>query len=340
VSWQRILGHDNLVEAFDRVIKRGRLAHAYLFVGPPGVGKRLFADELAKALLCEGRLNGRLEACDQCPSCRQAEAGTHPDIVVAERPEDSMEVPIDVIRDLCRSFGLRTARGRGKVAILDNADDLNDAAANCFLKTLEEPPPRSVLLLIGTSADRQLETIQSRCQVVRFTPLPEAVVAQLLRQQGVEDAKLIDKLARLSDGSPGQARALADPALWEFRRQLVNYLAEPKLQSVHLAQEWMRFAEEAGKESASQRQRAALVLKLLIEFLAGALCLSVGAQTKLAEPEDQRVLKSLAERMDPDRLVELLERCLQGDQQIDRRVQLVLVLEALVDALGQKWQTG
>jgi DNA polymerase-3 subunit delta' len=335
VSWQRVRGHDALVQAFTRVVQRGRLAHAYLFTGLSGVGKRRFADELAKALLCETSPEGRLEACDQCSACAQVEADTHPDFVVASRPEDSLEVPIEVVRDLCRSFALKSARGRGKVAILDDADDLNDAAANCFLKTLEEPPPRSLLLLIGTSAERQLPTIVSRCQVVHFRPLSEQLVAELLQTQGMEDASLIARLARLSEGSLGQAQALADPALWDFRRTLLHGLIQPQPDSVALAQAWMQFVEEAGKEAAVQRRRAALVLRLLLGFFRDALCLRLGGTPKLVEPEDQRLLQELAQRADPERLFQLLERCLDGDMQIDRRVQLVLILEALVDALSR-----
>src|SRR5437016_2190902 len=225
VSWQRVRGHERLVDAFDRVVRRGRLGHAYLFAGPPGVGKRLFAEELARALLCESPARTRLEACDLCPACRQVAAGTHPDLFIAGKPEESLELPIDVMRDLCRSFSLKSARDRGKVVILDDADDLNEESANCFLKTLEEPPPRSVLLLIGTSPDRQLATIRSRCQVVHFAPLAGELVAELLRAQGAEDPALIERLVRLSGGSPGRARALADPALWEFRRQMLGQLS-------------------------------------------------------------------------------------------------------------------
>src|SRR5262249_2850158 len=179
--------------------------------------------------------------------------------------------PIEVMRELCGNFSLKSARGRGKVALLDDADDLNDAAANCFLKTLEEPPPRSVLILIGTTAERQLATILSRCQVVRFAPLPEAQVVELLRQHDLGDEALLGRLARLSAGSPGQALALADPALWEFRRVLLEGLALPQPDTVELAKKWSEFVEEAGKESAAQRRRAALVLRLLIEFLNDAL---------------------------------------------------------------------
>src|SRR5579883_1340364 len=138
VSWQRIRGHDAVVRAFDGVVRSGRLAHAYLFTGPSGVGKRLFAGELAKALLCEAPPGPGLQACDACDACLQVEAGTHPDLITAGLPEDNLEVPIEVIRTLCRGLALKPARGRCKVAILDDADDLNEAAANCFLKTLEE----------------------------------------------------------------------------------------------------------------------------------------------------------------------------------------------------------
>jgi DNA polymerase-3 subunit delta' len=340
MSWKRVRGHDALVEAFDRVVQRGRLAHAYVFTGPPGVGKRLFAEELAKALLCESPAGTRLEACDRCPSCLQMVAGSHPDFFVAGRPEDSLELPIEIIRELCHSFSLKSARGRGKVAILDDADDLNDHAANCFLKTLEEPPPRSVLLLIGTSPNRQLPTILSRCQIVRFAPLPEALVAEQLRAGGLEDASLVERLARMSGGSPGQARALADPALWAFRRTLLQHLVQVPCDTVALARAWMQFVEEAGKEAGAQRRRAALLLGLLIEFLNAALTRSLGGTPKLAEPDDLRVLEELVKRSDAEQLLGVLERCLETEVQIDRRVQLVLLVEALVDGLGQKLKSA
>lgn len=335
MSWKKVRGHDSLVRAFEEVIRRRRLGHAYLFVGPRGVGKRLFAFELSKALLCE--VDGdRLEACDRCPACLQVEAATHPDFVVAGRPEESLEVPIETVREVCRSFGLKPARGRGKVAILDDADDLNDAAANCFLKTLEEPPPRSVLLLIGTSAERQLPTIVSRCQTVHFRPLEDKLVAELLRGQGVEDPAMIKRLVPMSHGSVGDAQALADPALWEFRGQLLESLARPRPDGVAIGQRWMEFVEEAGTESSAQRRRAALALRLLIEFLNHVLGYSVGKISESADSGEAELLQELADRLGTDRILQLLERCLQADLHIERRVQLVLILEALGDALGRQ----
>src|SRR5262249_38785219 len=158
-------------------------------------------------------------------------------------PPDKHEWPIELMRELLHAFALKSARGKGKVAVLDDADEFNEESANAFLKTLEEPPPRSVIILIGSSPDRQLPTILSRCQVVRFAPLPESVVADLLREQGIEDAALIQRLARLSGGSPGQARALADPALWDFRRTFLQKLTAAQIDSVGLAKAWGEFVE-------------------------------------------------------------------------------------------------
>src|SRR5262249_22440720 len=205
-------GMASVARASERAAGGGRLAPPSPSPGPPGVGRRLFAAERAKPLLCETPPPGRFDSCGRCPACVQIDAGTHPDYFQAGLPEDKHEWPIDQMRELLRAFALKSARGKGKVAVLDDADDFNEESANAFLKTLEAPPPRSVIILIGTSPDLQLPTILSRCQVVRFAPLPEPLVVELLQTQGIEDAALARRLARLGGGSPGQARALADPA--------------------------------------------------------------------------------------------------------------------------------
>jgi DNA polymerase-3 subunit delta' len=347
MSWSQILGHDERVASFRQIVARRRLAHAYLFVGPAGVGKRRFALELAKALLCEspdplapGPSPGvpgegrRLDACDQCAACLLVDAGTHPDLFQVGRPEDKNEMPIDVMTDFCRNFSLKPARGHGKIGIIDDADDFNEESANCFLKTLEEPPAGSLFLLIGTSLDRQLATIKSRCQLVRFAPLPDAHVRTLLQKQGVS-ADLLDRLVRLAAGSPGQAAALADETLWTFRRNILQALVQPKVKSVEAAKEFVKFAEEAGKEAAGQRRRANQALRLLIEALTDAIRLQSGAPARSADSAELPLLASLAQKAPPEKIQAMLERCLETETQLGRYVQLSLVLEGLLDALGQ-----
>jgi DNA polymerase III subunit delta' len=333
--WQHIRGHDRLIQSFSRAIERNRLAHAYLFVGPEGVGKKLLAVELAKAILCEGKA-AKFEACDQCTSCTLIEAGTHPDFFTVSRPEESHEIPIEIMRGLCRDFAMKSARGKGKVAVLDDADDLNEESANCFLKTLEEPPPRSVFILIGTSAERQLPTIVSRCQVIRFPPLPRSLVLDLLRARGITDEEQRARLARLCEGSPGQAMALAHPELWKFRQTLLAGLVRRQPDSVALSRTFVHFVEEAGKDSASQRRRAALVVRLLIDFFRDALAMSQGGLPKPSDAEEEKLLQELCRLLDADAILAALDRCFECEFHLDRYVHLVLTVESLLDALAQK----
>lgn len=333
MSWQRVKGHDELVSSFARAFARGRLAHAYLFVGPPGVGKRLFATQLAKSLLCESPPAGRFDGCDRCPACHLVDAGTHPDFFAVARPEDKLEVPVEVVRRLTADLAMKPARGGRKIAIFDDADDLNEESANAFLKTLEEPPTGSLLVLIGTGADRQLPTIRSRCQVIPFRPLPEELVRELLGADTEIDSAIVGRLAKLSDGSPGLARELADPALWEFRRELFEDLERATADGPGLAGRWMNLVESAGKESSAQRRRASLVLRLLVDGFRQALGYAVDQSLTAAEAGETQTMRQLARKLGPDGILHRIDRCLEADLQIDRRVQLILVLEGLIDAL-------
>src|SRR3954463_5281833 len=191
--WHGILGHDDVVDRFRRTLASGRLASTYLFVGPPGVGKRRFALELAHSLLCTGNDEASLEPCGQCESCRMFAEGSHPDLELIGLPADKSTLPIELFigdrehrnqEGLCRRIALRPFFGRRKVAIIDDADHFGIASANCLLKTLEEPPPSALLILIGTSPSRQLPTIRSRSQIVRFQPLDVETVAKILLDIG------------------------------------------------------------------------------------------------------------------------------------------------------------
>jgi DNA polymerase-3 subunit delta' len=274
--WQGIIGHDDFVEQFRRTLESGRLASTYLFVGPPGVGKRLFALELAHALLCTESPESSMQPCGRCESCRMFATGNHPDLDVVGLPPDKSTLPIDLFigdkdhrnqEGLCHRLGIRPFFGRRKVAIVDDADHFGIASANCLLKTLEEPPPSALLILIGTSPSRQLPTIRSRSQVMRFHPLNEETIAQLLLQSGVTtDADFARRVAALSEGSLERARQLADPALWEFRDQLFAALSALRLDSVRLARAIQSFVDEAGKEAPAKRARLQTIIDFALEF--------------------------------------------------------------------------
>ena len=332
--WNRLLGHDAWVKSFREVVRRNRMAHAYLFVGPPGIGKRSFAIEFAKSILCENPPD-LLTACDQCAACRLVDAQTHPDFFFVAKPEDENVLSIDTMRKLCGDFSLKTARGRGKVAILDDADDLNDQSANCFLKTLEEPPPRSVFILIGTTMEQQLATIRSRCQTVRFAPLQAAVVKQLLEKAELPDRSLIPRLVQLAEGSPGQALALADPVLWEFRNRLIAALTNARIETLELSKAFTEFAEDAGKETSLHRARVSLTLRLFLAALRDAVRLRLGKVEPEALDGEAQLIQTLARRVSPEHSVRMVDRVLEAEVQLNRYIPIGLILEGLVDAWAQ-----
>jgi DNA polymerase-3 subunit delta' len=337
MSWQNIDGHDDVVRSFHQAIERGRLAHAYLLIGPSGIGKRLFARKLAQTLLCEVRPENEFEPCGQCPGCAQVLADSHPDLIQLGRLADKHELTIEVIRQVLHDLGFKPDRGRYKIAIVDDADDMNPESANCFLKCLEEPPPRSLLLLIGTSPDLQLATIRSRCQVVRFQPLPRTVVARVLLQTGaVSDSAHASRLAAMSGGSLERARGLADPDLWKFRTELANSLAARRVDSFRLAESMNALIEAAGKESIEKRTRAKLLLGMAAEFLDDGLRTSVGANRAESDSSTAKATEQLAGHRTPETIANLIGRCLEADYQIDRMGSVPLVVEAWADSMAEQ----
>lgn len=336
MPWGSIRGHDKIVELLRTGMTRGRFPHALLFVGPEGVGKRTFARRLAQCLLCERNPEQDLNPCGICPACLQVGAGAHPDLVEVRRPDEKHELPIAVIRDLNHDLSLKPSKGVRKVAIVDDADDLNDEAANAFLKTLEEPPPGSVLILIGTSAEVQLDTIVSRCRVVRFDPLNEVELASVLIEHGIastpEEAR---RLAKLGDGSVGRARGLADTTLNAFRRDLIDELASPQsFDPSSLARKLETFSKEAGKESIDQRNRASLLIGELARFFRAVLWQTAGLEAPSPDPADNRAARSLAARLEPEDVMILADRCLQADYQVGRKANLGLIIDSLCHDLG------
>jgi DNA polymerase-3 subunit delta' len=225
--------------------------------------------------------------------------------------------------------------GGRKVAIIDDADFLNQEGANALLKTLEEPPPRSVLILIGTSADKQLPTIRSRAQIIRFQPLPQDVVARLLVDRGiVADATEAHRLASYSGGSVEQAAELADPELWAFRRDLLGTLARWPVEGFKTAQSVSSFIDDAGKESPARRARTRLVIGFAIDFYR-ALVRRLHGQVAV-EHADLGTLVEQAIRNGWTRstAVAALERSLEALNHVDRNANQATMVECWFDDLA------
>ncbi len=232
-------------QAFGRIrsaLTSDRVPHAYVFHGPEGVGRELFANRLARVLLCEQPVAHEaagLDSCGQCVACEKSAADAHPDLHVVYRelnkqhPDPKVRsrkglgLSVDVVREfVLKSVASKPAMKRAKVFIIRGAETLNVAAQNSLLKTLEEPPSTTYLLLITTSADRLLETVRSRTQMISFGLLPADFIADRLR---AADDTMSEEQAQFcaqhAGGSLGNARRIHEDKLLECDRRLAEALS-------------------------------------------------------------------------------------------------------------------
>ncbi len=221
MSFKEIIGHDRQVEHLRNAMRNRRLAHAYLFLGKEGIGKRMVALNLAKALNC---LRGDEEPCDECPSCLKANRLHHPDVLLVE--PHGQWIRIDQIRDLQRELSHRPYEGKRRVCIFTGADRMRQEAANALLRILEEPPLHTVLILLAANGDFILPTITSRCQRITFNPLPTERIAEVLQSRLGLKREEAHILASLADGSLGKALQTDLDFVHRARREIIEKIID------------------------------------------------------------------------------------------------------------------
>ena len=293
-----ILGQERVLGYLKAALSRGRLAHAYLFLGPEGVGKESVARALAAALNCAD-LKEDGDGCGVCPSCKRLAAGTHPDYQVIrptsrERPP---KIVIDQIREFRRVTAYPPVAGGWRVTLIKPGEDMRDDTANALLKTLEEPPPQHLLILTaGVEADL-FPTVVSRCQKLAFTPLPYPLITAELQRHGLSPSQAA-LLAALSGGSLGRALALEPEDLLRQRQQVLTDLKALSQGNASTALDWAqnlakkekKETEEEGKKEKKGRKKSEetdnfILLSQL--WYRDLLLLSCGAPERLLAHQDR-----------------------------------------------------
>jgi DNA polymerase III subunit delta' len=272
LSFDRVFGQESAVTSLKRAIAGGRLHHAYRFEGPAGVGKELAAFALAQALLCETGTG-----CGQCSSCRRAERpvdgpSEHPDLMIIERglyrPEmlgrkrpELKEISVDQIRTMVLPHTpYPPHEGRARVFLFRRADELSVSAANALLKTLEEPRQSVHFILLTSRPDRLLTTIRSRTMPIRFAPLADSVMREILGPRGVPSER-IDEVVSLASGSVESALLSLDPERADHRRAFIDGMWNAVL--------GRRFADSITFAEATEKDRGSL--RELLDAFASAL---------------------------------------------------------------------
>jgi len=329
-NWD-LVGHEWAVDMLRKHVANETIRHAYLFCGPPGLGRRTLALRLAQALNCTSPLELGIP-CGECRDCKQIEGMKHPDLSIVEPtikdgkeliPNLNGETRVEQIRGLRSIINLRPYQSRFRIALFPRFHQANDNASNALLKTLEEAPSYAILILTADNPEQLLPTIISRCEILRLRPSPLASVVSDLNQRGIESdrARL---LAHISGGRPGYARRLAeDEALLESREEKLNDLqtliSAPRVEK-------FSYADKLARDKDAMRQ----AILVWLSYWRDVMLRTTGARTPLVNVDRNMEIEDLAGRMNLStarRVVNGLESALE---KMDRNVNSRLLVEVLL----------
>ena len=338
--WQ-VIGQSRAVELLRRSLNSERLSHAYLFVGQPHVGKMTLAVNLAQALNCEQAER----PCGQCRSCLHIAAGNHPDVQVIGRMANAdsgeastrKEISIAQIKEIQRSAGLQPYEGRHRVFIIDGAEYLNEESANCLLKTLEEPPPNVLFVLLTVNDGRLLPTIVSRCQRVELLPLPATVIEQALTEHWKVASEKAGVLSRLSRGAMGWAVCAAeDENLVQDRSQKLDELVS--LNDASLEQRFA-FAGRLAAQFNKNRDSVEEMLELWLGWWRDVILTKEGCLQFITNVDKENVLRNYAASYSVAAIRAFIEAIREARGQLEQNANPRLVLEVLMLSIPGKGET-
>ncbi|MDE2027385.1 MAG: hypothetical protein KGJ11_02440, partial [Candidatus Omnitrophica bacterium] len=301
---------------FSRLDGQHRLAHAYLLVGPRDSGKTQTALALAQLVNCESPDS---KPCGQCPPCRKIASGNHPDVHILGS-DDTQTIKIEEVRHLLSRVALMAFEAKQKVFILRNIETMTIDAANAFLKTLEEPAPNTLMVLTTSLPEANLDTIKSRCHIVKFFPSPVNRVAQALMDEGLkaDDARF---LALYTEGCLGQARRLKEQEIIKQRRKILDEMLLNRYNDTFL------------KELVTDRQATAQALQLLLSFFRDVLLLKNGTPaSELLNQDFLKEVEKFAGRSSED-LGQIVGQIVETKRQVDENLNVKMSLSLLREHL-------
>ncbi|MCR5177169.1 MAG: DNA polymerase III subunit delta' [Anaerovibrio sp.] len=302
IFWKNIIGHERNIDRLKLLCSEDRVPHSMLFCGIQGIGKRLVAESMAAAILCHNPIAGT--ACGECPSCKALMADIHPDFfqVQPEVKKGSELIKIEAIREMQEKISRMPVVSKQRVVIIDDAQTMNDAAANCLLKTIEEPGGQIYFILITNSVMAMLTTIISRCMREDFGGLESQDVVKVLVQKGIDD-KQASYLAGFADGSVGQGLLLNDEEGSSLHNSAMKFFTACAQSVVDMELAWM-LGRELGEKDKGQLQQW---FGFFIMLLRDQLVLYSGSDIILYNQMDMGRLGNLAGGLSQRKLLAILK---------------------------------
>lgn len=362
MSLKEVFCQDKAIGILQRAFAADKLAHAYIFVGPDGVGKFKTAREWAKMLLCNDRVVEQApqrtfsDSCGTCRSCEVFAGGAHPDFnyiykeLVEYTKDGKGKTPLDLPIDVIREFLIDKVAGRPQMSdatvyVVREAERLNKSSQNALLKVLEEPPKYCFIILICSRLEKMLPTIQSRCQIIRFGPVDQEQIVNQLVQMNVPN-KEARYWAAFSEGSLGIALAWAglkpkDESCYEIKTELIRRFAAYQLPDALDFAEWLgqtakkisgAWAEKepnVSKKDINRRAQAGLI-RMIIAVLDDAMKMNIGNHAEFANSDQANEIETLAARFGAEDLAEKIGKAYESMQWVQRSVNERLIFEELL----------
>ena len=332
MTW-RTLGQDHLLARLQPALEQGRIAHAYLLTGPPHVGKLTLAREIAQSVNC---LQGAGAPCGGCVQCQRISDGLHADVRVVdleftrtvEGRDNVTTITINAVRELERTVNLNPFEGSRTVVIIDGAATMTVDAANALLKTLEEPPPGVLFLLLADDEEALLSTIRSRCQSLTLLPMSRQEMIAFLTQQRNATETEADLLYRLSRGCLGWALlALDDPQMLDQRDADIERMREAVDAGLDAK---FSYANEVATLFSSNRAAARELLSLWLRWWRDLLLVKEGAEDFLHNADRADALRAHAATLTTSQVASFIRRILDTMAALDANVSPRLAMETLM----------
>ncbi|NQW23256.1 MAG: DNA polymerase III subunit delta' [SAR202 cluster bacterium] len=326
-----IFGQDHLLKQLEPSLRLGRQSHAYLLSGPPHVGKMALAINLAQAVNC---LEGNAMPCGSCTQCTRIAQGHHADIRILapgqgeEGRSARTVIGINEIKEILRRANLNPYEGSCSVVILDGAESMSDEAANALLKTLEEPPPQVMFLLLTANESSVLTTVRSRCQTLTLVPLSKNQMEERLVTDRQVTPEQAEQLFRLSRGCLGWAiSALDDTQVLEQRQADLEKMQETLDAGLETR---FTYANEVASLFSSDRDAAKALLALWLRWWRDLLLIKEGAEEFLHNADHADSLRSQASSLSTAQIVQFIKRLMQTLSNLDSNVSPRLAMEVLM----------
>lgn len=320
-NWD-LIGHHWAVDLLQGQIKNDRLRHAYLFLGPSGIGKHALAMSFAKAINClEPGEPGAF--CNECRVCRQIERAQHPDLFILQREEGDKDIKVGAVRELQRSLALAPYDAEFRVALISNFQHASISASNALLKTLEEPPTKVILLLTAEIPESLLPTIISRCEILRLRPLALDILTKELvsRSMPEQQAQL---LAHVSGGRPAYALQLESDS--QLLDQRTTWLDDQHDLLTSNRRVRFDYAQALGKDKPQFRH----ILLTWSSLWRDVLLRSADAESPLENPDREEQVNNIVADLDLDVIHRFLAAIQRTLSMLDTNVNTRLAAEALL----------